>query len=614
MRQNINIGQVVDDGSGDYLRKGGIKINSNFDELYTQLGDGSFPHAAGAWKTWSAAKLNANDTFFGPTLSPLFGSSWAINSQQGRINVKLPKGGPSDYNKVIRIRDVNGTWRLQPVTVTPAAGNTLKGSGSPKTFNTNYQDLEFVFCPPGKWEYINGKTIEKFTNGDLATVAKKTIIATQGQFDFKNVFDGEEYNPESLNIYRRGNLLYYGENGFDKSNADYGSPGTTAVSTDIVQLNKKDVRLKVPCDAGDVITFETFLDGIGVFRSSYNKLTVMLIDNKNTNQTTIFGTKLVKPLETYREITVEELGVLPGIDMNPHSVEIELNGKTLVEAGTGGLPMFICEGADAASETDCINNGGLWVNSDSDYRLQFDVTGTKVTSILFGQAFEDEDILSVRWYNNNIGTTMDLEDILAETDQIYMNVEQTVDLTNRIEYNDYNNPGQKTKLNVQNEYMVQLSTVSAFFDSIYPIGSIYENAHNPANPRDYMGFGTWKLWGEGFASVGWNSNRSDPYFALNNLDVDTNGVKSHTAGGTVGEVSFNIKKENIPELVSSDKVLVADPNGTVVIGGCQLDPDASGPGYSKYSEQILPVNKGIAGLGITKIQPSQTVYRWIRVG
>lgn len=606
MKQNINIGQVVDDGSGDYLRKGGIKINDNFDELYSELGDGSFPFSAGAWKTHSTTDST--------TLEPMFGQSFAVNTQQGKINVKLPKGGPSDYNKVIRLRDVWGTWRLQPITVTPASGNTLKGNSSPKAFNTNYQDLELVFCPPGKWEYINGKTIEKYTNGDLATVAKKSFIATEGQFDFNNIFDGEEYNELSLNVYRRGNLLYYGETGFDELNADYGSPGSTSVSTDIVQLNKKDVRFKIPCNEGDVVVFETFLDGVGVFRSSYNKLCVMLLDDKNTTQVSIPGTKLVKPLATYREIFVEDLGVLPGVDMNPHSVEVELNGKTLVEAGTGGLPMFICEGAEAFSESDCLNNGGLWVNSNNDYRLQFDSTGTKVVSILFGQAFEDQDILSVRWYNNNIGTTLDIDDILSETDQIYLNSEQTIDLKNRIEYSDFNNPSQKTKTSVPNELMTRITNISAMFDILYPIGTIYENAHNSANPKDYMGFGVWKLWGQGFASVGWNSNASDPYFALNLQDLDSNGVPSHTAGGTIGEVSFNIKDTDIPELSSKDKVLVSDPNGTVVIGGCQLDPDSEGPGYSKYSEQILKVNKDVGGASISKIQPSQTVYRWIRVG
>lgn len=51
MKQDIKIGQAVDDGSGDYLRKGGQKINDNFDELYYELGDGDVPFAAGAWKT-----------------------------------------------------------------------------------------------------------------------------------------------------------------------------------------------------------------------------------------------------------------------------------------------------------------------------------------------------------------------------------------------------------------------------------------------------------------------------------------------------------------------------------------------------------------------------------
>lgn len=602
MKQNLNIGQVVDDGSGDYLRLGGQKINNNFDELYYQLGDGTYPHAAGAWKTHSAATSIR--------LDPKMGDSFAINTQAARVTVYLPKGKPSDYNNVIRLRDVWSTWRLSPVTVVPASGDTIKGSASPKTFNTNYQDLELVYCSPGKWEYINGKTIEKFTNGDLATVSKKSVIATEGQTDFLDIFDGEEYNPESLNVYRRGNMLFYGENGFDPDNADYGSPGP---NNTIVALNKKDVRLVKPCSVGDVIIFETFLDGIGVWRSSYNKVTVMVRSNKLTSEKTVQGSKIVADLSTLREFSTADLGVLPGIDMNPNSIEVEINGKSQVEAGTGGLPEFICEGAPGESSQDCIANGGTWVQSDSDYRLVFDTDGIKVSAIRFGQPFEDQDIITVRWYNNNIGTTMTLDDIVSETDLIYMNAEETVDLKNRIEYTDYQNPGQKTKVDVPNEYDVRLSNISAFFDSIYPIGTIYENAHNPANPRDYMGMGVWKMYGEGYASVGWASDISNPYFALNNNDLDSSGRPSHSAGGTVGEVEFQISANNIPELKSDDTVLIADDNGTVVIGGCQLDPDASGPGYSKYREGSITVNKGAGGLPISNVQPSITVYRWIRV-
>jgi len=40
-KQSIGLGTVADDGTGDTLRNAGDKINDNFDELYTSLGDGS---------------------------------------------------------------------------------------------------------------------------------------------------------------------------------------------------------------------------------------------------------------------------------------------------------------------------------------------------------------------------------------------------------------------------------------------------------------------------------------------------------------------------------------------------------------------------------------------
>ena len=39
--QTIGIGTVADDGTGDSLRVAGDKINDNFNEIYTTLGDGS---------------------------------------------------------------------------------------------------------------------------------------------------------------------------------------------------------------------------------------------------------------------------------------------------------------------------------------------------------------------------------------------------------------------------------------------------------------------------------------------------------------------------------------------------------------------------------------------
>lgn len=608
MKQDIIIGQTVDDGSGDYLRKGGQKINSNFTEIYTELGDGKTPFAAGAWKTFTAGPGKV-------TIDAKFGQSHAINTQAARVNVKLPKGSSSDYNKVIRLRDVWGNWRLSPVTVTPAQGDTIKGSAAPKMFNTNLQDLELVYCAPGRWEYVDNKTVDKFTNGNVSTVMKRSIIATEGQTDFLNIFAQEavDYNPSAFNVLRRGNDLYYGtEPGImDPANADFGSPGT--VAGQLVELDGKNVRLRVPCTAGEVISFETFLDGVGVYRSSYNKLSIRIRDKSQTKEESIDGALIVDDLSTLRTITMQQFGVLPGIGVNPASAEIILNGRDLYEAGTAGNPLFYCEGADGSFEEECLNNGGVWANSNQDYRLEFDETGTQVESVVFAEPFEDGDVLAIRWYNNNIGTTMTVDEILAETDKVYLNSEQQVNLTNRIEYTDYSNPNQKNMRPVPDELMTRITNIGAFFDIIYPIGTVYENAHNSANPGNYMGFGTWVLYGMGYASVGW-SNKSDPYFSKNNNDLDENGVPSNTAGGTVGNTTFTLNKQNIPELVSKEKVLVSDPeHGNIVVGGCMIDPDSQGPGYTKYREDTLAVNNGNPPKDIVNIQPSITVYRWIRV-
>ena len=40
-KQTINIGTVANDGTGDSVRAGGDKINDNFTEVYTALGDGT---------------------------------------------------------------------------------------------------------------------------------------------------------------------------------------------------------------------------------------------------------------------------------------------------------------------------------------------------------------------------------------------------------------------------------------------------------------------------------------------------------------------------------------------------------------------------------------------
>ena len=40
-KQNIGVGTTANDGTGDNLRAGAQKVNANFSEVYTLLGDGT---------------------------------------------------------------------------------------------------------------------------------------------------------------------------------------------------------------------------------------------------------------------------------------------------------------------------------------------------------------------------------------------------------------------------------------------------------------------------------------------------------------------------------------------------------------------------------------------
>lgn len=602
MKELLKIGNAVDDGTGDYLRQGGSKINNNFGELYGELGDGNTPFAAGAWKTWKVSN--------GSTLNIEFGQSYTVDTTGGNITVVMPKGTPSDYNKSIKVRDVYASWEKDPLTIKPASGDTLKGTAGSVVFNKNYQDLELVYCPPGRWEYLENKFVDRISSS-TAVVAKKSFIATAGQTDFLNIFDGNDYNTGALNVYRRGNLLYYAvsSDGAYSSDSDYGSPGT---DDEIISLDGKGVRFKVPCDEGDTIVFETFLEGVSNWQASYNRVSIRMRDAKFTDQTSIGGELFVGDLSTKKSITLDDMGIVAGTYINPYSVEVLLNGRQLVESGDAALPISYCDGAFGYSSAECEANGGIWTESDSDFAVAR--TDDQVSSIDFNQSFEDNDILVIRWFNNNIGTTMNIDEITAVTDERYLNVQEPLNLKNRIEYTDYDNPSVKNTRAVEDAYNTQVTNLRAAFDIFHPIGSVYENMHNPANPGDYMGMGTWVLISQGKVLVGWNNDATDPNFAYNNNDLDADGNPSHTAGGTTGSTKVQLTRNNVPALESTDKVLVADDNGTIIVGGCQFDPDSEGPGYTKYRESKLTVNADITTpVEVPVIQPSITVYRWLRV-
>ena len=63
-KQSINRGTSANDGTGDNLRAGAQKVNDNFDELYTALGNGT-TLTSGNYITDSSSNTLTNKTING---------------------------------------------------------------------------------------------------------------------------------------------------------------------------------------------------------------------------------------------------------------------------------------------------------------------------------------------------------------------------------------------------------------------------------------------------------------------------------------------------------------------------------------------------------------------
>lgn len=603
MKQSLKIGNAVDDGSGDYLRNGGLKINNNFDDLYFQLGDGTNPHAAGAWKTHDVS-------VDGGSFNAVMGRSYTVNTSGGRCSIQLPKGTSVEYNFVIRLRDVFSTWQVNPVSISPAIGDTIKGSPNSVEITRNLADLELVYCAPGRWEYIDNKQVDRISNNDIATVAKKAFIATEGQTDFVDMFDGVDYNIANLQVFHRGNLLTYSvDDVFDVNTAEFGSIGSAP--GEIVALDGKTIRLKIPCVEGDTVVIQTFMDGLGQWRSSYNRRQLRMLDAAYTDKTSIAGSLFVGDLKTKKTITIEELGISTSTPINPNACEVYLNSTLLYQAGTAGLPEYKCTIDGYEDSESCTIGGGDWVESFTDYLFNTD-DSNRVESISFDLEFEDSDILAVVWYNNDIGTTMTIDEILDETNTIYVSQGSPLEITGNVRITDEVKPFAPNVEPVPPSFIVP-GSVSSIFDLVYPVGTIYENTVNPNNPATYMGFGVWQRL-ENTVLVGWSSEQGTR-FNLNNNDLDSVGNMNSTAGGTGGSTQTHISESQVPKLKTDDKVLIEDPNGPIVVGGCMVDPDASGPAYTKYREDQATINKLFDPVGqpVDTMPPYLVVHRWMRI-
>lgn len=598
MKQLIQMGNTVDDGRGDYLRVGARKINENTNEVFGKLGDGDTVFPAGAWKVHDAKTSR--------TLEPTWGDSYSVNTISNDVVVKLPKGTSADYGKVIKLRDVWSTWAQRNVIVNAAQGDTIKGKTSQKLYR-DLMDVELVYCSPGRWEYADNKLVNKITSSNIATVSKKEYEMTQGQTDILNVFGDTNFNSTSLEVYHKGNLLYYGDKFSSKS--DYGSPGKTA--TEIVALDGKSIRLRFPAQAGDIIVVKTYTDDLAVYRSSYTARSIRVYD-KSTNIVPVEGQIVVADLSTKKIWDFFEDFGFTETDgqFNPMGTEVLINGVQLTKAGEAGLETMHCEtDLSQQDEANCPLDG--WKETGIDFSV-IKNSSDEYRQIKVQDSLESGDVLTVRWFNNDIGTTLSWEEIEDKSDDRYLVTHQDNPFTlkNRVVYAEPSNINPCTVINDPlEETHRNISSYNMMFDMIYPVGSVYMNAHNRANPRDYMGFGTWVPYAKGQAIVGWSGD-NDVNFGKYEGSCGTLSAP----GKTGGHVDVSLTPANVPVLESNDEVLIKSKDGDILVGQCQVDPDGEGPGYFKYKEGQLKINnESTTPIPVNVLQPYVTVAAWLRI-
>lgn len=201
-KQTINTGAGANDGTGDSLRDGAGKVNSNFTELYNALGNGNSVQI-----NLSGASSGQILAYNGVNFVPSSSSAIAFNAVQSDSGTGVASGG----NTTLGIVGSGGI-------ATSVSGNvlTISGSGSgggggasvtvsttapsnPAAGDLWYDSelgiLAVWFATEGVWVQSNGGNVIEQFNGDV----QAGITTFIGMSDTPNSFTGQENNIVRVN-------------------------------------------------------------------------------------------------------------------------------------------------------------------------------------------------------------------------------------------------------------------------------------------------------------------------------------------------------------------------------------------------------------------------------
>ena len=238
-KQTVGIGTVADDGTGDNLRVGMDKVNDNFDEIYTALGDGS-ALSSGISATASVVTLD------NPSITGVASFADGSNSAPSITNT-------GDTNTGIYFSAADevaittaGTQRLKvDNSNTTFAGNVLIpdagtiGSASSTSAMTIASDGIVTFVDDIKIK--DGGTIGSASSAAAMTIASTGIVTFVDDIVIKDVGTiGSSTTPGAITVAANGNVTFSGSPTFPDGSinlADLDIDGATDIGADLVDAD-----------------------------------------------------------------------------------------------------------------------------------------------------------------------------------------------------------------------------------------------------------------------------------------------------------------------------------------------------------------------------------------
>ena len=167
--QALGLGSVANDGTGDSLRTGGDKVNDNFVEIYTKLGDGS-TLSADTVTLNTASQTLTNKTLTSPTIT---GTGAIAGAFTGNVDGNCTGTSGSTTG--------NAATATALAAAVNIAGVSFDGSGAITIASTNLSDTASICLAANTLTLTNKTLTAPIIGGDITTASGNLTVDTATQ-------------------------------------------------------------------------------------------------------------------------------------------------------------------------------------------------------------------------------------------------------------------------------------------------------------------------------------------------------------------------------------------------------------------------------------------------